>query len=142
MEDERLGEKRARGAYALARLEQLGATMAGSSDDFTIPPSPFWNFYAAATRKNPAGAPLDGWHSGERLTREQSLQLFTRFHPQGGGKVEGSLHIGGPADCVVLSANPLREEESVILDIRVHATMLAGELCFHDGTLAGFPSVP
>jgi predicted amidohydrolase YtcJ len=145
MEDDRLGQERSRGAYAFARLDHLGAAMAGSSDDLTIPPSPFWAFYAAVTRKNPEGVPPAGWHSDERLTRERSLRLFTRFYPQGGGGGEpsgGSLRIGGPADCVILSANPLTVEESKILDIRIHATMLGGEVTFTDGTPAGLQSVP
>jgi predicted amidohydrolase YtcJ len=145
MEDERLGEERVRGAYALARLERLGAAMAGSSDDFSAPPSPFWGFYAAATRKNPAGVPPDGWQGSERLSRERSLRLFTCFYPSGGERTScfpGSLKIGGPADFVVLSSNPLTAAESTLLDIRVHATLLDGEVSFRDGTLEGLRFVP
>ncbi len=144
MEDDRLGEKRSRWAYAFARLDQLGAALAGSSDDFTIPPSPFWNYYAAVTRKNPSGAPTDGWHGEETLTRQRSLRLFTSLYPKDGGNGEfhgGSLRIGGPADCVILSANPLTVEESKILDLRIHATTLAGRVSFSDGALAGLPTV-
>jgi predicted amidohydrolase YtcJ len=143
MEDDRLGEERSRWAYAFARLDQLGAALAGSSDDFTIPPSPFWNYYAAVTRKNPSGTPADGWHGEEILTRQRGLSLFTSFYPQGGGGefVSGSLRIGGPADCVILSANPLAVEESKILDIHIHATTLSGQVSFDDGALVGLKSV-
>jgi predicted amidohydrolase YtcJ len=136
MEDDRLGEERSQGAYAFARLDRLGAAMAGSSDLFTVPAQPLWNTYAATTRKNPGGAPLEGWHKEERLTRERSVGLFTTFYPPGGGEpVAGVLRVGAPADGVVLSANPLTVEESKMLDIGVHATIRDGKVIYSDGLL-------
>lgn len=138
MEDARLGEERAKNAYAFGRLHRLGARLAGSSDDFAMPPPPLWSFYAAATRKNPSGLPPEGWHKEENLSREESLRLLTRLSPAGGGEpFDGQLRIGGAADCVVWSANLLAVPESEILAVRVYATLLEGEPTFHDGSIAG-----
>ncbi|UCF38846.1 MAG: amidohydrolase, partial [Acidobacteriota bacterium] len=83
MEDHRLGPERKAGAYAFGTLARLGGLLVGSSDDFTIPPHPLWNFYAAVTRMNPNGKPEGGWHPVEKLERNEALELFTRFQPPG-----------------------------------------------------------
>jgi len=138
MEDSRLGEKRSKDAYAWRQLSELGAVLAGSSDDFSEPLHPLWNFYAAVTRKNPAGHPAAGWHPKERLARDISLRLFTALFPPGGAAVkEGELRAGGPADLVILSGNPLTTKEEQLLQLKVHATLRDGQVTFHNGSLEG-----
>jgi hypothetical protein len=128
MEDYRLGDERVRRAYAWRTLLNLGAQIAGSSDDYSLPPHALWNFHAAATRKNPEGVPRDGWQGQECLTREESLLLFTRLAAPGGGWRDGQLRQGGTADLMVLSADPLHVPESQILEILVIATLRNGRV--------------
>jgi predicted amidohydrolase YtcJ len=135
MEDWRLGKEHQPSAYAWATLAGLDAAMAGGSDDIFSLEHPFWNFYAAATRKNPAGIPGAGWHPAEKLSRAESLRLFTDFYAPGGNVTVGRLQKDLPADFVVLSANPLAAAESEILKIKVHATVVAGRVTHSDGTL-------
>ncbi|HWQ03425.1 MAG TPA: amidohydrolase [Candidatus Nitrosotenuis sp.] len=135
MEDHRLGANFQEAVYPWASLEKLGAVLAGGSDDFTVPNHPLWGFYTATTRKNSNGQPSDGWHPQEKLSRDAGLRLFTDFYLQGGVVARGMLRKGVAADFVVLSENPLAAEESKILNIRVHATLLAGQLAFTDGSL-------
>jgi predicted amidohydrolase YtcJ len=138
MEDSRLGEKRSKDTYAWRQLSELGAVLAGSSDDFSELPHPLWNFYAAVTRKNPAGQPTTGWHLNERLARDTSLRLFTALFPPGGGAAKkGELRTGGPANLVILSGNPLTSKEEHLLQLKVHATLRDGQVTFHDGSLEG-----
>jgi hypothetical protein len=138
MEDSRLGGKRSEEAYAWRRLSSLGAVLAGSSDDFSGPPHPLWNFYAAVTRKNPAGQPAAGWHPNECLPRDASLRLFTALFPPGGAVVSGGeLREDNLADLVILSRNPLTAEEEQLLQLEVHATLREGQVTFHDGSLEG-----
>jgi len=138
MEDSRLGEERSEGAYAWRQLSEMGAVLAGSSDDFGELPHPLWNFYAAVTRKNPAGQPEEGWHPSERLDRDTSLRLFTALFPPGGeAVVESELRAGGPADLVILSGNPLTTKEEQLLQLKVHATLREGQVTFQDGSLEG-----
>ncbi len=128
MEDSRVGKENSAGAYAFNSLAELGAVMAGSSDDFTLPQHPLWNYYAAATRMNPEGKPAGGWHREERLPRQTALQLFTDFAEPGGGVARGRLEEGSAADMVVLSGNPLKAPEGEILKIKVVATIRAGAI--------------
>lgn len=126
MEDSRVGRENSAGAYAFASLADLGAVLTGSSDDYTLPQHPLWNFYAAATRMNPQGKPPGGWHPEERLPRQTALQLFTDFAEPGGGVTRGMLREDAVADFVVLTGNPLKVAEGEILQIRVLATIRAG----------------
>jgi hypothetical protein len=135
MEDWRLGKDHQPSAYAWATLAGLNAVMAGGSDDIFSLEHAFWNFYAATTRKNPAGIPPAGWRPSEKLGRAESLRLFTDFYAQGGNVTMGRLQKDLPADFVILSGNPLSVAESEILRIKVHATVVAGRVTHSDGTL-------
>jgi predicted amidohydrolase YtcJ len=136
MEDSRVGKENSAGAYAFASLADLGAVLAGSSDDYTLPQHPLWNFYAAATRMNPEGKPAGGWHPEERLPRQAALQLFTDFAEAGGGVTRGILREDEAADFVVLSGNPLKTAENEILKIRVLATIRGGVVTYGREALA------
>jgi predicted amidohydrolase YtcJ len=136
MEDSRVGRENSAGAYAFASLADLGAVLTGSSDDFTLPQHPLWNFYAAATRMNPEGKPAGGWHPEERLPRQAALQLFTDFAEPGGSVARGMLREDAAADFVVLTGNPLKVAENEILKIRVIATIRAGVVTHGSEALA------
>ncbi len=130
MEDYRLGAERVKRAYVWRTLLDLGAQIAGSSDDYGAPPHALWNYYAAVTRKNPEGVPREGWQAQECITRAESLRLFTRWAGAGGEWYGGKLVPGAPADLVVLSANPPTVADNAILDIEVHATLREGSSVF------------
>jgi predicted amidohydrolase YtcJ len=135
MQDSRIGKEHTTGAYAWATLAGMGARMMGSSDDFTVPGPPLWNFYAAVTRKNPGGKPPEGWHSGELLPRKSAIRLFTDSVLPGGEYSNIQLRADAPANLVVLSADPFAAAESDILSIKVNATIRAGQITFSDGSL-------
>jgi predicted amidohydrolase YtcJ len=129
MEDARVGVEQSERVYALGRLAAAGARLAFGSDYFVAPSQPLLGFYAATTRQNTNGLPADGWHPGQRLSRIQSLRIQTRLWPAGGGEPErGRLAVGGRADLVVLTADPLTVDPSAILGIGVEATFLDGEI--------------
>ena len=103
------------------------ARLAFGSDYFSAPGEPLLGFYGATTRRNGNGLPADGWHSGERLSRAESLRIQTRLWPPGGGPPErGRLTMGGRADFVMLTADPLEVDNSTILGVGVVATFLDG----------------
>ncbi|MBM3789075.1 MAG: amidohydrolase [Acidobacteria bacterium] len=131
MEDSRVGAANSSRAYAWVTLSKLGARLAGGSDFFTAPAEPLLNFYCAVTRMSPAGRPPGGWHAGERLSREDAARLFAGGFPAGGRRPRTpALRIGGPADVVVLSADPLVADLSSLLSIRVHTTLLEGQATY------------
>ncbi len=134
MEDSRMGKENTAGAYAWATLFGMGAVTCGSSDDFTVPGPPLWNFYAAVTRMNPDGKPPHGWHPDEQLSRNAALRLFTDLILPGGEYAPGQLRDDAPADLVILSADPLTAPESEIMKIKVNTTIREGQTTFSDGS--------
>jgi len=127
MEDARVGVEESQRVYAFGRLAAAGACLAFGSDYFSAPGQPLLGFYGATTRRNGNGLPADGWHPGERLSRIESLRIQTRLWPPGGGAPErGEMTVGGRADLVVLTADPLSVEASSILEINVETTFLDG----------------
>ena len=131
MEQHRLGAESCKRVYPWRTLSTLGASLAGSSDYFNEPGPTLWDFYSAATRKNPAGYPEAGWQPQERLSREDSLRLVTTlFPPNGAEPLGGRLVAGELADLTILSANPLTVDEDQILDIQVLATLRDGDFTY------------
>jgi predicted amidohydrolase YtcJ len=127
MVDARVGQENSARVYAFGRLWTAGARLAFGSDYFAMPGTPLLAFFCATTRQNPDGHPVDGWHPVERLSRIESLRIQTRLWPPGGGGAErGDLRVGGRADLVVLTDDPLSVEASAILGIEVEATILGG----------------
>ncbi len=127
MEDARLGTVASERAYAWRRLVADGAELAFGSDYFTRPFSPLFTYFAAATRKNAAGKPPQGWHPAEKLDRSHGAEAGDDLRPPTGTPAErGRLAIGSLADLMVLSADPFSAEEGQLLDTRVEATFMAG----------------
>jgi predicted amidohydrolase YtcJ len=119
MEDYRLGPERVKRAYAWRSLLNLGARIAGSSDDYGLPPHPLLNFHAAVTRRNPEGIPVAGWQPEERITREEAMSMFTRLALPGGEFTAGVLREGEPARFALYSNDPLNVAADEILKLRV-----------------------
>jgi len=136
MEDWRLGPERASGAYAWASLLGAGVALAGSSDDYGVPENPFWRVFVSAERQNPEGVPAEGWQPQERIGREAALQMLTEYHAPGGGMSEG-ISVGGRADLVVVSGDPLQVSARDLLNLRVEVVWLEGRLTYSHGSIAG-----
>jgi predicted amidohydrolase YtcJ len=126
MEDSRVGPERLKRTYAWRTLTDLGAQLAGSSDDYGSPAHALTGIYAAATRLNPEGIPEGGWQPQERLTRLESLRLWTRWAAPGGAWSGGTLVPGARADLMVLSASPLTVPDDEMLSIDVVETYRQG----------------
>jgi predicted amidohydrolase YtcJ len=122
MEDSRVGPERLTRTYAWRTLLDLGASVAGSSDDYGLPPHALMGIYAAASRMNPEGIPHEGWQPQERLTRLESLRLWTRRAAPGGAWEGGTLVVGAPANLMVLSGNPVTVRDDELLSIQVVET--------------------
>jgi predicted amidohydrolase YtcJ len=135
MEEARVGPERAARLYAFGSLARRGAVLAGSTDEFAAPEPLFRHVHAAATRRSPSGGPPGGWHPDERLSRLDSLRLFTRFYPAGGGTPTGAHAPGVEADWIVVSADPRKVPDENLLRVRVHRTVRGGDVVFDDGTL-------
>lgn len=129
MAEDRVGHDRIKGAYAWRTLLDSGARMAFGSDFPVELPDPFFGLYAAVTRQDRDGHPPGGWYPQQKLTRAESLRLFT-IDAAYAGHMEtevGSLQAGKWADFILIDRDYFNVPESEIDDIQVNATYVAGK---------------
>ncbi len=126
---DRVGDERARGAYAWASLLRHGARIAAGSDFPVEGHNPMLGFYAAVTRQDLDGKPDGGWQSGERMTRTEALRAFTLDAAYAAFEEErkGSLLPGKLADFVVLNRDIMTCPVGEIPTTRVLRTVIGGE---------------
>ena len=132
MAEDRVGAERIKGAYAWRRLLDANVRLAGGSDFPVELANPFHGLYAAITRKDRDGKPLDGWYPDQKLTRAEALSLFT-IDAAYAGHMEhsvGALRKGQWADFIVVNKSYFEIDESEIDDVEVSATYVAGEKVF------------
>ncbi len=131
---DRVGDKRALGAYAWRSLIETGVPIAGGSDFPVESHNPFLGFYAAVTRQNHEGQPEGGWQPDQRMTRDEALKSFTIWAAYAAFEEDqkGTLELGKLADFIVIDRDVMTCEPSEILNTRVLSTVIGGEWVFVD----------
>jgi predicted amidohydrolase YtcJ len=132
MADRYWGERAQWSYNARLQLDQ-GVKVAFGSDAPVEPFEPFKGIHAAVTRQRADGSPgPEGWYTAARLTLEEALRGFTLGPAYAGGMEQrlGKLAPGYLADLVVLDHNPYTTSPSELLDVKVVATMVAGDWRF------------
>jgi predicted amidohydrolase YtcJ len=114
--------------YRARSLLAAGVVVAAGSDAPVSAVSPWLGIAAARRRRTPSGAVLG---PAERLDAASALALYTRaaahaLHADGAGR----LAVGGPADLIVVSSDPLRVAADEVADTTVRLTMVGGEVVF------------
>ncbi len=130
--EERVGEERARGAYAWASLLRTGAVIAAGSDFPVESHNPFLGFYAAVTRQNASSEPGGGWFPSERMTRDETLYAMTRAPAYASFQENaiGQLARGFAADFIVIDRDVMTCDPRQMLDTRVRMTVIAGDVVY------------
>ncbi len=130
--ESRLGTVRVKGAYAWRSLIDDGSIIPGGSDVPVESPNPLWGFYAAITRQDHDGNPPGGWHSEQRMTREEALRSFTSWAAYASfeDSIKGTIVPGKLADLVVLSDDIMTIAPAKILDTHVELTIVGGTVVF------------
>ncbi|PPQ95932.1 hypothetical protein CVT26_016153 [Gymnopilus dilepis] len=132
---DRLGPERVKGLYAFRDIVDSGARITLGSDFPVDEINPLKGFYAAVSRlstdgTSPHGA--GGWFPNQRLTRTEALRGMT-IDPAYASFTEdvlGSLVPGKRADYVVLSQDLMTVSVERILETKVLATSIDGEIVF------------
>ena len=130
--DARLGTVRSQGAYAWRWFLDGGVRLAFGSDFPVEVVNPFWGLYAAITRQDPEGSPPGGWHPDQRLSLDEALRAHTAgsaFAAFDEGRL-GVLKPGMRADLTVVDRDLFRVEPRALLDAKVLATIIDGEVAF------------
>jgi len=127
--EQRVGHANASRVYAWDRLERMGALLAEGSDYFTAPGPALLGVHAAWTRANAIGM-RDGGPSGRLV----AFRLHTALYPADGGPSTGGwLAATGPANFVILSADPMSVAAPEVLSVAVLATIRAGRVVYDAG---------
>ena len=128
--DDRWGE-RARLAYAWRALADSGAVLANGSDAPVEELDPLAGLRSAVRRTSDE---RPAWHPEQRLDAEAALHAICAA-PAWLARAEhrrGRIAAGFDADLAVLSRDPVTCPPEELADVRVEATMVAGEWTFGD----------
>jgi predicted amidohydrolase YtcJ len=128
--EKRVGPERIQGAYAWRRLMKAGARLAGGSDFPVESENPLLGFYAAVTRMDPSGQPPGGWRPQERLSRAETLALFTTGAAYAAFQEDrrGRIAPGFEADLTVLDADPMAVADREIPSIAAPLVVVGGRV--------------
>ncbi|HYO71737.1 MAG TPA: amidohydrolase family protein, partial [Archangium sp.] len=97
--------------------------------DFPVErPDVLLGLYAARTRQDAGGQPLNGWYPAQRLSGEEALEGFTVGAAQAAfaENERGRLEPGMDADFVALSVDPVEAPPARLLTAQVKLTVVAG----------------
>jgi predicted amidohydrolase YtcJ len=129
----RLGSRRLPGAYAWASLRQTGAVICGGSDFPVESHEPLLGFYAAITREDTTGHPVNGYNPSEKMHKRDALLAFTYSSAYAAFEedVTGSLKPGKRADMTILDMDIIAARDPHdILDAEVVMTVVGGRVVF------------
>ncbi len=123
---------RCRWAYPWRSLRDAGAVLAFGSDAPVEPPDVLAGLFAAVTRRRPGDLPQDTWHPEQALPLEDAVRAYTvgAAYACGDERVRGTLAPGTAADLVVLDRDPFAGTADDLLQVRVAATVVAGEVVY------------
>ncbi len=126
----RVGEERARGAYAWRALLDSGARLCWGTDAPVEAADPLPGLQAARTRARADGTPAGGWHPEQTVGPREALALYTAGPAWAAFREHdlGALAPGRLADLTVLSGDPVATEAGALPGLRPLLTVVAGRV--------------
>ena len=111
----------------------LGLKIPGGSDCPIETGNPLFEFYAAVTRQDHSGFPEGGWQAKEKITHLNALKMFTKWAAYGGfdETTRGQIKPGYDADLTILSSDLLDATPQEILDNKIFATIVNGNIVYN-----------
>ena len=113
--------------YRIGTLSRIGVPFAFGSDAPVELPNPLLELYGAVARISKQGHLLGG---GERISIEEALRAHTVGGARSSGWTQrlGSLSPGMIGDLVLLDRDPTKSSTEELLEIRILATVVGGDL--------------
>ncbi len=129
---DRLGEERAKGAYAWRTFIDQGSIIAGGSDFPVEPVNPLLGIFAAETRQDENFEPEGGWLPEQRVIREEAFKMMTSWAAYASFEedIRGTLEPGMLADFVIYPEDVMTVDASKLLQIRPDKTVLGGTVVY------------
>jgi hypothetical protein len=133
--EDRIGKKRAQGAYAWRWFRDAGLVVPLGSDFPVESNNPLYGIYAAVTRQDHKGWPKGGWYPFHRLTIREAVKGFTIWAAYAAFQehVLGSIEKGKLADFTILDRDIMEIEPGEILKTNVLYTIVAGKTRYRKG---------
>jgi len=128
----RIGNDRAKGAWAFRSLLDVGTTLAFGSDWWVAPIDPLAGIYAAVTRLPLDGSCPGGWVPEQKISVREAVHAYTvgPAYASFQDRIKGSIEIGKLADLVVLSRDIFDVEPKEIAGTKVELTIVGGEIVY------------
>ena len=142
--EERIGNDRARDAYAFRKLKDAGAVLVFGSDSpgtnaarYFL--SPVYGLYAAVTRQTLKGEPREGWFPDQRLTIEEAMEAYTKGPAWASFEEgeKGTLAPGKLADVAVFDTDLVtvgKTRPADLLKAKVLYTIVGGKVVYASGS--------
>jgi predicted amidohydrolase YtcJ len=133
--EKRIGQERAKGAYAWKSLADAGAMLAFGTDYQVEPLNPMEGLYASVTRKDRLGEAGNGWHPEQKITMEQAIRYYTlgAANAQFMENRKGMIRTGFLADIVIVDKDLLTIPENEIMRTKVDYTITGGKVVYESG---------
>jgi hypothetical protein len=134
--EKRIGTSRCQGAYAWRCLLDAKAAVAFGTDYPVEPIDPLEGLYAAVTRKDRAGELGDGWFADQRLSMEQTIELYTlgAAYAEFTEDRKGMLKAGYLGDAVMFDRDLLTTPPDQIMSANVDYTIVGGKTVYRRST--------
>ena len=130
--EDRLGKKRLQGAYAYKLLLEKSGRIALGTDFPVENVSPIKTFFSAVFREDSNLYPEDGYLPDNKLSKIEALKGMTIWGAYSNfeERQKGSIEVGKAADFVILDRDLLDEPKKRILNAKIVATILDGNIVY------------
>ena len=132
---DRIGQERAKGAYAWRTFRRNNVPLAFGSDLMGYSWDIFYGLHSAITRQSRDGEPLGGWYPEEKLSSEEAVRGYTTGAAYAGfvENQTGTLEVGKWADITVFDIDVLNvgaQNPRALLMGNVLMTISAGKVVY------------
>jgi formylglycine-generating enzyme required for sulfatase activity len=133
--EDRIGKKRAEGAYAWQWFRKAKLKIPMGSDFPVESNNPLYGIYAAITRQDHKEWPENGWYPRHRVLIREAIKGFTIWAAYAAfqEKVLGSIEPGKLADFTILDRDITGIQPKDILKTKVLYTIVGGKIRYQAG---------